>query len=167
MDDTELASQHILQNVEAVSAVYEQAERRLERRSRGIEGAVRLLGRPRFLYLILSFAGSWIAYNLGAPHPFDPAPFSILQGLVGFGALVLATLIVITQNRQSRLADHRAHIDLQVNLLAEKKIAKLIALVEELRRDMPIRDRYDAEAEAMEQPADPRVVADALTNNVK
>ena len=73
---------------------------------------------------------------------------------------------MITQNRQGRLSEQRAHLDLQINLLAERKITKIIALLEELRRDSPtIKDRYDGVAEAMEHPADPQLVVKALEEN--
>ncbi len=65
-------------------------------------------------------------------------------------------MVLNTQNRQGRHAEQRSHLDLQVNLLAEQKIAKLIALVEELRRDLPqVRDRVDHVAEAMKESVDP------------
>ncbi len=166
-NSSQLAARHLVENVEAVSAIYQRAEESLKWRQRLIETVTQRLGRPQFLYSMLALVGAWVAYNSLAPlyggKSFDPLPFSALQGLIGFGALLMTTLVVITQNRQGRLDDHRAHIDLQVNLLAEKKIAKLIALVEELRRDLPaVPQRYDPEAEAMEQPADPIIVADAI-----
>jgi len=70
---------------------------------------------------------------------------------------------LIKQNRQEKLAEQRAQLGLQLNLLSEQKIAKLIALIEELRRDIPnVQDRFDAEAEVMKQAADPTVVIDTL-----
>jgi len=60
-----------------------------------------------------------------------------------FGALV-ATTVLTAQNRQNVENERRAHLELQVNLLAEQKVTKIIALLEELRRDLPIvRDRRD------------------------
>jgi hypothetical protein len=68
-----------------------------------------------------------------------------------------------SQNHQLKLSEERSRLDLQINILAERKIAKLIALLEELRRDLPyVRNRDDAEAVAMETHADPQIVADAL-----
>ncbi|MGB8299016.1 MAG: hypothetical protein WCG85_26595 [Polyangia bacterium] len=59
--------------------------------------------------------------------------------------------------------EERSHLDLQVNLLAEHKVAKLIALVEELRRDLPmVRDRIDREADAMQEAVDPNAVIEVL-----
>ena len=83
--------------------------------------------------------------------------------MVGLGALLMTSIILITQNRRSAEAEQRAQLDLQVNILAEQKVAKLIVLLEELRRDIPtVHDRVDAVAEAMERPMDARAVLTAL-----
>ena len=76
-------------------------------------------------------------------------------------ALLMTTVVLITQNRQAKLSERHMHLDLQVNLLTEQKTAKLIELLEELRRDLPnVRDRRDAEAEVMQRAAEPlRVIA--------
>ena len=82
---------------------------------------------------------------------------------MGLGALLTTTIVLITQTRQGKLAEQRAQLDLQVNLLAEQKTAKLIALLEELRRDLPeVHNRHDAEAAAMEQSTDPHAILAAL-----
>jgi uncharacterized membrane protein len=86
-----------------------------------------------------------------------------LQGIVALSALLMTTLVLITANRQTRNAEERSHLDLQVNLLAEHKVAKLIALVEELRRDLPmVRDRIDREADSMQEAVDPAAMLAAL-----
>ena len=82
---------------------------------------------------------------------------------MGLSALLTTIIVLITQSRQGKLAEQRAQLGLQLNLLAEQKIAKLIALVEELRRDLPeVHDRHDAEATAMEQSTHPHAILDAL-----
>jgi uncharacterized membrane protein len=113
------------------------------------------------------FVTLWVLLNVFAPRfavaPFDPAPYFWLQGLVGLGALLTTTIVLITQTRQGKLAEQRAQLELQVSLLAEQKTAKLIALLEELRRDLPeVTNRHDAEAAAMEQSTDPHAILDAL-----
>jgi uncharacterized membrane protein len=126
------------------------------------------LGRPRTVYVTLSFVVGWVAFNLVMPKLFgwqriDPPPFFWLQGMVALSALLMTTLVLITANRQTRDAEERSHLDLQVNLLAEHKVAKLIALVEELRRDLPmVRDRIDREADAMQEAVDPNAMIEAL-----
>ena len=91
------------------------------------------------------------------------APYFWLQGLVGRGALLTTTVVLMTQTRHGKLAEQRAQLDLQVCLLAEQKTATLLALLAELRRDRPeVKNRHDAEAAAMEQSTDPQAMLDAI-----
>jgi uncharacterized membrane protein len=100
--------------------------------------------------------------SLGLPQ-FDPPPFDSLQLSLGIIALPMTIAVLIKQDRQEKLAEQRTQLSLQLNLLSEQKIAKLIALVEELRRDLPdVENRCDSEAEEMKQAAEPQVVMEAL-----
>ena len=160
---TQRASQHLYENVEAVAAVYERVEKAVPLHQRGIELIVALLGRPWFFYCYVLGVSGWIVANLVAARPFDQPPFFWLQGIVTTSSLLTTIVVLITQNRQGRINEQRAHLDLQVNFLAERKIAKIISLLEELRRDSPtIKDRFDSVASAMERPADPQRVVEAL-----
>ena len=134
---------------------------------RGIERITAALGRPRSIYVVLTVVALWVGFNAFAGalgvRPPDPPPCDELQAVVGLAALLMTIMVLTTQNRQSKHAEQRAHLDLQVNLLAEQKVAKLIALVEELRRDMPaVPNRVDHVAEVMTEPLDPKVVMNAL-----
>ena len=100
--------------------------------------------------------GLWIAVNGVASHlgaaPVDPPPFVWLTSFLTLAALVTTTVVLFAQNRQAKLENQRAHLDLQVNLLTEQKVTKLIHLIEELRHDLPmVRDRHDPEAVALQQ----------------
>ena len=87
----------------------------------------------------------------------------MLQGIVSFNAFVISTTVLIRQNRMSRLADHHAHLDLQVNLLTEEKTSKIIELLAQLRRDLPnVHSHVDDEAEELAKPADPKAVLEAI-----
>jgi uncharacterized membrane protein len=158
----------VLQDVESVASIRARAEQRLDKHQRMMEVLTAALGRPRTVYVTLSIVVGWVAFNLVTPKLFgwqriDPPPFFWLQGMVTLSALLMTTLVLITANRQTRNAEERSHLDLQVNLLAEHKVAKLIALVEELRRDLPmVRDRIDREADAMQEAVDPNAMIEAL-----
>jgi uncharacterized membrane protein len=158
----------VLQDVESVASIRARAEQRLNRHQRMMEILTAALGRPRTVYVTLLIVVGWVAFNLVTPRLWgwqriDPPPFFWLQGLVALSALLMTTLVLITANRQTRNAEERSHLDLQVNLLAEHKVAKLIALVEELRRDLPmVRDRIDREADAMQEAVDPNAMIEAL-----
>jgi uncharacterized membrane protein len=87
---------------------------------------------------------------------------------VGLGALLTATVVLAKQNRFSRLAEQRAHLDLKVTLGTEQKAAKLIDLLEELRRDLPnVKDRHDPEATALLQSMNPDLVLAALAEDLE
>ena len=155
------------ENVETLTSLRARAEQGVSDHQRRIERWSDRLGQPRSVYVILATVAAWIGFNLLAPHvglrPFDPPPFVWLQGLVGLGALLMGTIILVTQNRQTKHSEQRAQLDLQVNLLGEQKAAKLIALLEELRHDLPtVRDRVDEVADAMKEPVDPHAVLSAL-----
>jgi uncharacterized membrane protein len=155
------------ENIESIVDLHMRAEKRVSHHQRLIETVTANLGRPRFFYLILLFVATWIGVNLLLPRlgikSFDPVPFSWLQGIVGLSALLMTTVVLITQNRHGKLDDLRMHLNLQVNLLIERKVTKLIDLVEELRRDMPIvENRHDPQAEAMKEPVNPHEVVKNL-----
>lgn len=158
---------HVGHNVQTIAALSAKLEGRVGRHQRAIEHVTDAVGRPATTYLILGLVLLWTLGNvavgrLGA-RAFDPPPFPLLQGAVTVTALLMAVGILTTQNRLAKLTEQRAHLDLQVNLVAEQKVAKLIALIEELRRDLPsVANRRDSLAEAMTEAIDPHAVADEL-----
>ena len=87
---------------------------------------------------------------------------------IDIAALLIATGVLVQQTRQDKLAEQRSHLILQINLLTEQKIAKLIGLMEELREDLPnIRHRKDWEAQIMKQSTDPQIVLNILQENLE
>ncbi len=85
-----------------------------------------------------------------------------MSGL-GLVALYMTTLILTTQRRADQLASRREQMTLELSLLSERKTAKIVELLEELRRDSPdVKDRIDDEAKAMATPVDTRAVRDAI-----
>jgi len=167
--DTPLDSERdqIGQNIEAVRNYYTREEQKISRSQRILERISRLVGQPAFLGFILLFVALWMIANAAlrqfGPAEFDPPPFFWLQGIVGLGALLTATVVLTKQNRLSKLAEQRELLDLKVTLLTEQKVAKLIDLLEELRRDLPnVKDSHDPEAAAMQQSMNPDRVLAAL-----
>ncbi len=154
-------------NIEAVLEFYARAEEKISRPQWVLERIGDFIGQPMFLGFILLFVSVWIAASVIAPRlgiaEFDPAPFFWLQGIVSLGAFLTATVVLTKQNRLAKLEEQRAHLDLKVTLMIEQKAAKLINLMEELRRDLPnVRNRDDPEAEVLQQSMDPDRVLAAL-----
>ena len=154
-------------NIAAVQAFYARQSRDLSRSQRLAERIANAVGHPIFLVAIACFVALWIGVNvvrqLLGLTAWDPAPYFWLQGLVGVCALLVTTVVLIKQNRVARLEEQRAHLDLKVTLLIEQKAAKMIDLLEELRRDAPgIPDRHDPRAAALQQAMNPDRVLAAL-----
>ena len=164
---THSLSDRIEQNIDSVVAFHRREWGQTSPSQRLVERVSHFIGRPIFLIGILGFVGIWIASQVDAPYirwtPFDPWPFPILHGLLTLIALITTTIVLIAQNRLTKLEQQNAHLDLQVNLLTEQKVTKLVHLIEELRRDLPmVRDRHDPQAAAMQQPADTTEVLSAI-----
>ncbi len=125
------------------------------------------LGRPRSLIVASLVVAMWVSYNSGASFlhhgAFDPPPFSWLQGIVALAAFFVTMLVLTTQQRDDVLASRREQLTLQLAMLSDQKSAKIVQLLEELRRDHPnIENRIDPEAIAMSSPADPHEIFDAM-----
>ena len=158
---------HIDKSVEAIVAVHRAHDRRATRLQRFVEVLTDGLGRPMSILLALAAVASWIAANAWIAaqggNPPDPPPFGWLGLVTTVAGFILASLILATQKREDQIEKQRSQLTLELALLSEKKTAKLISLIEELRRDLPaVADRVDAESDAMSEPADAQGVLDAL-----
>ena len=156
------------QNIAAVQAFYADQSCDLSLSQRLAERIANAVGHPYFLVVIALFVVLWIGLNVAHqlldPPAWDPPPYFWLQGLVSLCALLITTVVLIKQNRVARLEEQRSHLDLKVTLLIEQKAAKMIDLLEELRRDAPgIPNRLDVRAAALQQAIDPAHVLAALS----
>ena len=155
------------EHAETVATFRARAEEQLSLSQRLVESFTARAGRPSTILSLLLMIGLWMAWNarelaLGK-HPLDPSPFFWMQGAVGIYAALISTFVLATQNREKSQDERRAYLELQVTLLAEHKTAKIIELLEELRRDLPsVRDRVDLQADAMQRPVDTDAVLDTL-----
>jgi uncharacterized membrane protein len=157
----------VSENIGKISEFYARHEERVTPTQAAVEKIALFLGSPGYVAGNLVFVVCWIVANLVAPefgwNQIDEPPFFWLQGFIALNAFIISTTVLIRQNRMSRLADHHAHLDLQVNLLTEEKSSKIIALLEELRRDLPnVGNKVDSEAEEMAKPADAKAVLSAI-----
>jgi uncharacterized membrane protein len=117
-------------------------------------------GSMMFLYLHLAWFGVWIALNLGwlGIKPFDPFPFGLLTMIVSLEAIFLSTFVLISQNRMTLAADQRADLDLQINLLAEYEITRILTLVDAMAERMGIAAARDPEMEELKRDVAPEIV---------
>ncbi len=158
---------HVEETVQEISRLHAAHEASARPLQRTVERITKGAGRPAFVAVLTALVLTWIGLNLGLAaagrHPLDSPPFYWLQGAVTLAALYMTIFILTTQRREDELTGLREQLILELAILSEQKSAKIIALLEELRRDDPhISDRDDPHAVELSTPADPNAVVDAL-----
>lgn len=130
---------------------------RLSDRITAFAGSMTFVGIHAIAY------GTWIAVNLGiipGVRPFDPS-FVMLAMEASVEAIFLSTFVLISQNRMMRAAARQSDLDLQINLLAEHELTRLISLVDAMARQMGVAVQ-DGELDEIEQDVSPEAVMDGL-----
>lgn len=150
------------QNVEAIARLEEAAN---ARRSRGdviADAIATFCGSTAFVWVHVVWFAGWMTLNVmpGVPH-FDRFPFQLLNLVVSLEAVFLTTFVMISQNRQGRLADRRNHLDLQINLLAEQENSKMLAMLGAIMERLGIEDG-DPEVRVLEEATRPEAMMEQI-----
>jgi uncharacterized membrane protein len=135
-------------NIQAIIRLEEEQERGRSPSDRLADAIASFAGTVLFVVIHLVWFGAWMLINLGVVKlvpAFDPYPFQLLAMLVSLEGVLLATFVLIKQNRMSNRADRRAHLDLQVNLLTEKEVTKVIQLLERISVHLGVEGQVDHE----------------------
>jgi uncharacterized membrane protein len=111
----------------------------------------------------------WIIYNVGFIHfkPFDEFPFVLLTTIVSLEAIILSIFVLISQNHQSALAELREEIDLQINLISEQEVTKILRLISGLYEHLHVKLEKDSELEKMLRPTDPNQIERILEQEIE
>jgi uncharacterized membrane protein len=133
--DGSSVSTHIDRNVRAIASLEKNAMAERSSADRASDAVTRIAGSSPFVALHAIWFTAWIATNVGLVPgiaPFDPYPFSFLTLVVSLEAIFLAIFVLMSQNRAARLADRRAHLDLQIDLLAERELTAALHMLRAL-----------------------------------
>jgi uncharacterized membrane protein len=128
------AARPAARNIQAIAALEREALHDRSRLDRVTDTVTAIAGSPAFIVVHGIWFVVWITVNLLRRPPFDPYPFSLLTLAVSLEAIVLTGFVLMTQNRMTRQADKRAHLDLQVNLLAEQELTAMLQMLYALCR---------------------------------
>ena len=128
------------------------------------DAITRFTGSMRFVYLHVVLFGLWIIVNLGIVPgipKFDPS-FVILAMVASVEAIFLSTFILISQNRMTAAAEKRAELDLQINLLAEHEVTKVVTMVSAIAAQLDVRTEVDDEVNELKEDVAPETVLDEI-----
>ena len=145
-------------NVEVVARLDDAAKAKRTPTDRAVDMITDFCGRMTFVWVHVVWFGAWILMNTLHTVPrrvrFDPFPFKFLTLTVSLEAIFLSAFILISQNRQGRLAERRNHLDLQINLLSEQENTKMLAMLETIQKHLGIPD-HDPEVAMYEESTQP------------
>ncbi|MBI4032310.1 DUF1003 domain-containing protein [Candidatus Berkelbacteria bacterium] len=107
-------------------------------------------------FIVLNALGFifWIAWNLEwIPGfiPFDPFPFNLLTMVVSLEAIFLSLFVLLSQNRAGKVADMREEVDLNINLLTEQEVTKLLNMVDDIHRHLKLKKGRDRKLEELKK----------------
>jgi uncharacterized membrane protein len=161
------ADEVVRANVRRIADLEEAAREARTLTDRFVDTISTFCGSLAFVYVHAIWFGVWIAVNLSPLRGlhFDPYPFGLLTMVVSLEAIFLSTFILITQNRQSQMADRRNHLDLQINLLAEQENTKMLSMLEAIHKRLGIRQE-DPEVAVLEQATKPEKVVKEIERYV-
>src|ERR671921_1587271 len=128
-DDRTGMARIVERNIDALLQRRKQEEKQKTVEEKIADKVTRFTGSMLFVYIHLALFGIWIIWNAGwiGLKPFDPS-FVILAMFASVEAIFLSTFVLISQNRMNALADKRDDLNLQVSLLTEHEVTRLLTL---------------------------------------
>jgi uncharacterized membrane protein len=161
--DTRLAK-IIEQNIQTIISTRQTVASHRTTEERIADAITSFSGRMYFVYFHIIWFGVWLLINLGVLgiRPFDPYPFGLLTMIVSLEAIFLSTFVLISQNRLSAEADRRADLDLQIGLLTEYELTRVLKMLDAIQDQMGIENDSDQELLDLEKDVRPEDVLEEM-----
>ena len=154
-------------NVDVVARLDEASKTKRTPTDCMVDAITEFCGRMTFVWVHLFWFGGWIIVNLARTgRHFDPYPFQFLTLVVSLEAIFLSAFILISQNRQGRLAERRNHLDLQINLLSEQENTKILKMLEAITQHLQIPDG-DPEVGILEEATQPERLVEQIEQAIQ
>ncbi len=157
----------IERNIAALLEVRRQLEARKTTQHRIADAITGFSGNLLFVYFHIIWFAVWIVWNTGlfGLTPFDAFPFGLLTMIVSLEAIFLSTFVLVSQNRLTEISDQRADLDLQINLLAEYEITKILRLTDAIADHLGLTEATDPELEQLKEEVSPERVLQEMERN--
>lgn len=156
-------------NIRALLSKRESEEKRLPWYEKIAAAITNFTGSIQFVAIHVVLYGLWILINVGwlpiMPR-FDPT-FVVLAMVASVEAIFLSTFILMTQNRMMAQADRRADLNLQISLLAEHEITRLLTLTKEIAKRVGVEEGHDRALEQLEHDVAPEQMLDVIEEHEK
>jgi uncharacterized membrane protein len=136
------------------------------------DGITSFSGRMIFAYVHIIWFAVWILLNTGSlgVRPFDPFPYGLLTMVVSLEAIFLSTFVLISQNRLSQEAEHRADLDMHIGLLTEHELTRVLQMLNAIQDKLGLENDEDSELADLEmetRPEDALAEIERLQQRIK
>ncbi|MBI2638361.1 DUF1003 domain-containing protein [Candidatus Peregrinibacteria bacterium] len=159
----DVTSRRIIKSLKA------EADKKRTLREKIADAMTAVCGSMSFLAINAVWFAVWIIWNIGViPQlkPFDPYPFGLLTMIVSLEAIILAIFVLISQNRGAQVDDLREEVDLQVDIITEQELTKLMTMVALLLEKNGVNISKDEELQEMLRPTNFEKIKKALEKQV-
>jgi len=158
------------ENIHAVERIQDKAARRRTIAQRLSDKVSSIASRESAIVVHFIWFAIWISANIGVLpiRAFDPFPFSLLTTIVSLEAIFLTLFVLSSQNRLTQDGDRRAHLDLQINLLAEQEMTVVLRMLREVCEHLGLHETIDSRKfRELVQRTDVSEVADHVERSIR
>ncbi len=130
--------QTVSKNIESILKLEEEDEQKLSSVHRISHKIGEFVGTIYFVIGQLVLVALWFLSNSWFAVRFDPYPFPLLSTVLALETVLLTSFVLIRQNAMDLQSERRNHLDLQINLLAEKEATSILKALDEIAKKFDI-----------------------------
>ena len=154
-------------NIRTLHRLRKDAEKKRGLQERVADGITNFSGSMAFVYLHAVWFGLWVVLNTGhvkliGIKPFDPFPYGLLTMLVSLEAIFLSTFVLVSQNRISEQSERQAELTLQIGLITEHEVTRVLQMLDAIQDKLGIHNDEDSELAQLEQETRPEDVLEEI-----
>jgi uncharacterized membrane protein len=158
--DNPALSKVIEKNIRTIIHLRTKASQARSLQDRLADAITTFSGRMIFAYIHIVWFGVWILLNTGwfGLHAFDPFPYGLLTMIVSLEAIFLSTFVLISQNRLGKETERHADLSLQIGLLTEHELTRVLQMLDAIQDKLAIVDHRESELADLEMETRPEDV---------
>ena len=138
------------ENIDAILRLEKEEERKLTLHHRFFHTIGGFVGTTHFAVLQCVAVIFWVAFNLYFPQfAFDSYPFPLMATILALEAVLLTSCVLIRQNLIDQTLERRDHLELQINLLAEREATRSLRILQRIAKKLDVGDMEDCKEDEL------------------
>jgi uncharacterized membrane protein len=151
------------ENIDAILRLEQQEKRELALHHRVFHTIGGFVGTVQFIFLQCFAVSLWIAFNSYFPmQAVDEHPFPLLATILALEAVLLTSCVLIRQNLIDQTLERRDHLELQINLLAEREATRSLRILRKIAEHLKIGEIEDCQEDNLAEETSVNEIANDL-----